>query len=476
MSKLRTLVMVPTYNELENVNFVIESIFFLGADLDLLFVDDNSPDGTGQLLDQLALTHPRLKVLHRPGKQGIGSAHKAGIRWAYENGYERLVTMDSDLSHSPRDVLRLLSKGEEGADVVVGSRFLAPNGLKDWAWIRKLLTHLGHFLTTYTLKLPQDCTNAFRLYRIDRIPFGVFEMVKSPGYSFMFESLHCLNINGFSISQISIELPARTYGHSKMKLADIIYSVKTLGKLWWRTAFDRASLVYAVPYQGADLGDKAQDEWDSYWREASYSGKWLYDLVAHFYRRFIIRPAVNYFLGIAFADGSKILHAGCGSGTVDIDASVRLRITGFDISGRALTEYGRRHARNAPLMHGSLFSIPCEADVFDGAFNLGVMEHFTEEDIVKILRELSRVVKPGGRIVLFWPPVYGLATRVLKLIHLVLKHLKKDVQLHPPEITHVKSRNQINGYLRSGGFALEGYYFGVRDFFTHQIIVATNVK
>ena len=468
----RTLVMIPTYNEAENVELIVSDIRATGLDLDLLFVDDKSPDGTGAILDRLAIEYPRLKVLHRPGKQGIGSAHMAGIRWAYQHGYAGLVTMDSDFSHSPSNIGRLLAAGED-FDVVVGSRFIDSHSLEGWAWNRKLLTHLGHFLTTVILDLPQDCTNAFRFYRLDRISVGIFEMVESTGYSFFYESLHRLNVNGLRISQIAIDLPPRTYGHSKMKLKDMLHSLRFLWRLAWRTRLSRASLIYVAPFGGVDIGDKAQAAWESYWSGGGHEGKWLYDLVAAIYRRFLIRPAVTHFLSNTFATGAKLLHAGCGTGIVDIGVCDRFNITAFDISPRALTEYARHHARRAVLLQGSVFAIPAEPGSYDGVFNLGVMEHFTEEEIARILSEFHRVLKPGGRIVLFWPPVYGLATQALKLIHYVLRRImKKDVALHPPEPTQVRSRRQIEDYLGAAGFKLEIYYFGFRDMFTHRIIGA----
>jgi dolichol-phosphate mannosyltransferase len=260
MSENRTLVMIPTYNESENVEVIVSGILSTGVDADLLFVDDNSPDGTGVILDRLAGKIPRLKVLHRPKKQGIGSAHKAGIRWAYQHGYTRLITMDSDLSHSPSDILRLLAASGD-KDVVVGSRFVDANSLDGWALSRKLMTHLGHILTAVLLRLPQDCTNAFRFYRLDRIPVELFEMVQSNSYSFFFESLHRLDINGFKIAEIAIKLPARTYGHSKMRFEDVMHSVLFLMRLGWRARFKRASLIYVAPFANRDTGDNARSEW-----------------------------------------------------------------------------------------------------------------------------------------------------------------------------------------------------------------------
>jgi dolichol-phosphate mannosyltransferase len=470
--KFQTLIMIPTYNEIENVEVVVSAIQSLNLDVDMLFVDDNSPDGTGALLDRLSTEISTINVLHRPGKEGVGAAHKAGIAWAYDKGYRNLLTMDADLSHSPQDIPRIMS-GPEDADVIVGSRFINSGSLREWAWHRKILTHIGHILTTIFLGLPQDSTNAFRFYRLDRVPRGIFDMVVSNSYSFFYESLHRLNINGLRIAEVPIDLPARTYGHSKMRLADVLFSVTFLWRMFWKTRLEPTTMVYAEPFSGVDTGDVDQIAWDRYWSGAGHQGKWLYDLIAVFYRRFLIRPTVDRYVGYTFPAGAELLHAGCGSGMVDIGIIHSFHITALDISPRALTEYARHHGCAANLLQGSIFDIPSESGIYDGVFNLGVMEHFSEEEIIRVLCEFKRVLKPDGRIVLFWPPIYGLATRTLKLIHFVLNDvLKKGIELHPPELTHVSSRKQIEGYLGKAGFSLEKFHFGIGDMFTHQIIIA----
>jgi dolichol-phosphate mannosyltransferase len=262
ISGSRTLVMIPTYNESDNVGVIVSGILSTGINADLLFVDDGSPDGTSVILDRLAGEHPQLKVLHRSAKLGVGSAHKAGIQWAYQHGYTQLVTMDSDLSHSPSDIPRLLA-ADGDADVVVGSRFVEADSLEGWIWYRKLMTHLGHLLTRLLLRMPHDCTNAFRFYRLDRIPSHIFEAVQSNGYSFFFESLHRLNVKGITISQIAIKLPARTYGHSKMRFKDVVRSVLLVLQLGWRSRPERASPLHAAQSAGPDGGKNARADFKS---------------------------------------------------------------------------------------------------------------------------------------------------------------------------------------------------------------------
>jgi len=241
--KTSSVIVIPTYNEAENVRNLYAQIKSLGLNVKLLFVDDNSPDGTGRILDEIAASDSDVEVLHRPGKQGIGSAHAAGIRAAYDRGFQILVTMDCDFTHSPELIAVFLAHADE-FDVVIGSRYMQQGSLKTWNLYRKFLTHLGHFLTVAFLDMPFDATGAFRVYRIDKIPLGVFQLVTSTSYSFFFESLLILHLNGFRIKEIPIELPSRTYGESKMQTADIITSLRYLYRMWKIKTFRRHTLLF----------------------------------------------------------------------------------------------------------------------------------------------------------------------------------------------------------------------------------------
>ena len=208
----RTLVFIPTYNERGNAPEMCAQLNALGLDADILFVDDNSPDGTGEILESLKEKFPRLIVSHRPGKLGIGSAHLDGINWAYDRGYDRLVTMDCDFTHSPADIPRLVTAAG-GYDIVVGSRFLRQGSLPGWSRWRKGMTATGHFLTKTLLGLPQDASGAFRVYELARIPREAFAPISARGYAFFFESLFVLAQAGFKINEVPIVLPSRIEGH-----------------------------------------------------------------------------------------------------------------------------------------------------------------------------------------------------------------------------------------------------------------------
>jgi dolichol-phosphate mannosyltransferase len=242
MSDKKILVMIPTYNEHENVKKICHDISMTGIPADVLFVDDNSPDGTGTILDELAKSVPRIWVIHRSGKLGIGSAHLDGIAWVYSHGYTHLVTMDCDFTHSPENIKDLLDCADE-YDVVVGSRYILEDSLNGWNLWRKCITRMGHLLTTILLQMPYDATGAFRLYRLDRIPKEVFGLVTSKGYSFFFESLTILNLNKYRIKEIPIALPSRTYGHSKLRFRDMVHALVFMLTIFWNIQFNKQKFL-----------------------------------------------------------------------------------------------------------------------------------------------------------------------------------------------------------------------------------------
>jgi dolichol-phosphate mannosyltransferase len=226
----RTLVFVPTYEEVDNVGPMVEQLSAVLPEADLLFCDDRSPDGTGEKLDELATRFPRLKVQHRAGKLGIGGAHLDGIAYAYDHDYDILLTLDCDFTHSPADIPSLLDK-VEGADVVVGSRFLERDSLPGWSLARRALTGFGHLLTVNMLGVHGDATGAFRAYNLRRVPRDLFALVKARGYAFFFESLYVIQRNELRVVEVPIRLPARAAGHSKMSVVEIARSVRQLAEL-----------------------------------------------------------------------------------------------------------------------------------------------------------------------------------------------------------------------------------------------------
>lgn len=470
----RVLVFLPTYEEAGTVERIHTMIRDNLAEADILFIDDNSPDGTGDILDNMAATDDRLHVLHRPGKLGVGSAHQHGIAWAYDHGYDILITMDSDFAHSPEYLESFVAKSAV-YDIVVGTRFESADSLVGWNSWRRAMTHFAHFLTRTLLGIPYDATGAFRLYRLDRVPRAAFERVRAGDYAFFFESLQVLVINGLSVGEVSIRLPARTYGSSKMRFRDIFRGFAYLLRQAVRAKLRRASLIVAHddPEDRTGSASEIRQAWDSYWDDKQDGVGGLYQKIAVFYRRYIIKRSLDLYLERYFPVEADLLHAGCGNGQMDEDVVRRYHVTALDISPVVLRRYAARHRDHARIVEGNLFELPLADAAFDGVYNLGVMEHFSQTQIDRLLGELRRVVRPGGRLVLFWPPEFGLSVWALKLIHFVLNRiLRKNIELHPPEPSRIRSRRDIAARLSRNRLELEAMHFGPLDAFTHAIVVA----
>lgn len=212
----RVLVIVPTYNEAENLELILDRLHRSVATAHVLVVDDASPDGTGELADKLAAREPWVHVLHRPGKAGLGPAYVAGFRWGREHGYEVLVEMDADGSHPPEQLPRLLDALSD-ADLVLGSRYVPGGAVTDWPWHRLLLSRAGNLYTRLALRLPlRDATGGYRAARgelIDRLPF---DDVASQGYCFQVDWAWRAWRAGARVKEVPITFAERALGRSKM--------------------------------------------------------------------------------------------------------------------------------------------------------------------------------------------------------------------------------------------------------------------
>jgi dolichol-phosphate mannosyltransferase len=466
------LIFVPTFNERDNAERMFRQLAALGLDADILFLDDNSPDGTGEILDRLAKENPRLSVIHRPGRLGIGTAHLDGIAWAYNCGYDILITLDCDFTHTPADVLRLLEKSDSH-DVVVGSRWMKADSLPGWNFMRRSLTNLGHLLTRTLLRMPYDATGAFRVYNLQRIPRAVFELVQSRGYAFFLESMFLFTRNGISIAEIPIVLPSRTYGESKMSVREAAKSGLYIFSLYAADRSDPSHFRISQPLENVNPDLVDPQGWDDYWNRKKTVTKVGYELIAAMYRTSVIRRRLNFFLRRTFAPHSLLLHAGCGSGQVDLDVQNEMRITALDISVPALKLYRKNNPRAQAVVHGSILSLPFPDESFDGVYNLGVLEHFQPPDIEKILAEFYRVLKPGGKVVIFWPHRRGSSVLVLNTAHWLMgRVLGNGERLHPQEVSLVRSRIQVKSLLTCAGLKMLDYSFTLRDAFVQVVVVA----
>ncbi len=212
----RLLITVATYNEIENLPELVAQILEQVPSADLLVIDDNSPDGTGKWCDEYAKRDPRLHCLHRSGKLGLGTATVAGMKHAIEHGYELLINMDADFSHHPRYLPAMLEAAQD-ADVVIGSRYVAGGGVKDWPLKRRLMSKAVNFYARWMLGLtPNDCSGAFRCIRIERLAKVDLNNIRSRGYSFQEEILWLLKRAGATFAEVPILFEDRLRGVTKI--------------------------------------------------------------------------------------------------------------------------------------------------------------------------------------------------------------------------------------------------------------------
>jgi len=226
----RGLVVVPTYNERPNLPVIIPEILKEDPRLDVLVVDDNSPDGTGNLADEMAAANPRIHVLHRPGKAGLGKAYLAGFRWALERGYDLVFEMDADFSHDPRFLSQFLVAIQD-ADLVIGSRYATGVNVINWPISRLLLSLGANQYARWVTGLPlSDSTGGFKCFRRDVLAAIELDRVRSNGYSFQIEMSFRAWKKGFRLKEIPIVFTDRIEGQSKMNRRIVREAV---WMVWW---------------------------------------------------------------------------------------------------------------------------------------------------------------------------------------------------------------------------------------------------
>ncbi|MCU1621547.1 MAG: polyprenol monophosphomannose synthase [Frankiales bacterium] len=222
MSIGSVLVIVPTYNESENLELIASRLHAAVPTAHLLVVDDNSPDGTGKLADELAAVHEWAHVLHRSGKQGLGAAYMAGFGWAREHGYDVVVEMDADGSHAPEQLPRLLA-ALENADLVLGSRWVEGGEVVNWPKSRELLSRGGNLWTRLALGLPlKDATGGYRAYRRPLLDTVLARDVASQGYCFQVDLAWQIWRAGHRVVEVPISFVERERGESKMSRAIVV--------------------------------------------------------------------------------------------------------------------------------------------------------------------------------------------------------------------------------------------------------------
>jgi dolichol-phosphate mannosyltransferase len=236
----KALVIVPTYNERENLPKMAERLLKLAAPVDLLVVDDNSPDGTGQIADEIAAKHPSIHVLHRQEKNGLGRAYLAGFGWALERDYEFILEMDGDFSHNPDDIPRFL-EAAENADLVLGSRYCGGIRIINWPLRRLLLSTCAARYVRIVTGMPfTDPTGGFKCFRRRALQSIQLETIRSNGYSFQIEMTHRIWQKGMRVAEVPIIFTERDQGCSKMSGNIVWEALIMVPRLWMQCGFRRS--------------------------------------------------------------------------------------------------------------------------------------------------------------------------------------------------------------------------------------------
>jgi dolichol-phosphate mannosyltransferase len=229
---MKPTVIVPTYNEHENIVLLVPELLALPVGLNVLVVDDNSPDSTGHIVEEMAAREPRLSVIHRPGKLGLGTAYIAGFKKALATGAERILTMDADYSHHPRYIPAMIERSQT-ADLVIGSRYVRGGGAMGRSLPLRLVSYGGNAFAKIVLGLrAMDCTAGFRCYRRDVLEAIDLDSIISNGYSFLIEMLYLVQRRGWTVAEVPICYMDRQLGASKISRTEItraLYTVVRLG-------------------------------------------------------------------------------------------------------------------------------------------------------------------------------------------------------------------------------------------------------
>ena len=240
----KTLVTIATYNEIENVPRLVEEIWQVAPQADVLVIDDNSPDGTGKWCDEKAASEPRLKCVHRAGKLGLGTATIAGMQYAIEHDYDYVLNMDADFSHHPRYLPAMIGGMDPpvgpSVDVMIGSRYVPGGGTANWPLRRRLMSRAVNLYARWMLWLgAKDCSGGYRCYRVDTLRRLNLDSIRSRGYSFQEEILWMLRRAGARIGETPIVFADREQGQSKINGREAIAAMKIIAALGVQNALGR---------------------------------------------------------------------------------------------------------------------------------------------------------------------------------------------------------------------------------------------
>jgi len=218
------LIIIPTLNEKKNIKKLFSQIQKLKINSDILFIDDNSDDGTRDKIISFSKKNRNVKFIFRPKKLGIGSAHKVGLVYGYKKRYKKILTMDADGTHNPKYIKKMFYESKN-FDMVITNRFMKSKSINDWPLFRKILTSIRFYFINILLNFNYDSSGAYRCYDTNKIKINHILLAKDNSYSFFWESIFHLHKKKYSIKQIAVDLPYRKLGSSKMRIKDIIYSL-----------------------------------------------------------------------------------------------------------------------------------------------------------------------------------------------------------------------------------------------------------
>ena len=232
------IIVIPTLNEKENIKILFNKLTAINIVFDLLFIDDNSSDGSQEIIKELKKKNQNINYIFRPKKMGIGSAHKEALVWCYKKNYKTIITMDADGTHDPK-YLKFLIKELKNFNIVITSRFLGKNLLEGWPLFRVFLTRLRYVTISLLLSIPYDSSGAFRCINCQKVALSDLILAKDDGYAYFWESIFILHKKKYRITQIPVQLPYRTIGYSKMTIKDIFFSIYYLMVVFLKKIFGK---------------------------------------------------------------------------------------------------------------------------------------------------------------------------------------------------------------------------------------------
>jgi dolichol-phosphate mannosyltransferase len=221
------IIIIPVLNEKKNIEILFKKLNTINIGFDFLFIDDNSGDGSREIIKNLAKNNQNINYIFRPKKMGVGSAHKNGFIWAYKKNYKTIITMDADGTHDPKYIKFLIEK-LENCDIVITSRFLKKNSLENWPLQRIFLTRIRHVLIFLLLSISYDASGAFRCINCEKVTLSDLILAKNNSYAYFWESIFILHKKKYRIGQIPIRLSWRMIGSSKMTVKDVFISASYL--------------------------------------------------------------------------------------------------------------------------------------------------------------------------------------------------------------------------------------------------------